>query len=852
MTSLKTPELATSERLLSGRIPYSHHVRDNVVVTKTGEYLTTIKIVGRTFLGESPETVSRWVYELNTALKGCMTENFAIWTHLDRHKISEYPEKQFNNFFSEYFDKEYSKLFNQDSLLMNTIYITFVFRPQVGQGVKLGSTKKMSVADRISLQDSYIEQLENVTSLMFDLLKAKKYQPTYLGKYTLDNNIEFVENEEDKQVVYCSQLEFFNYLLTRDKSRVPVRNNRISDYIGNHRILFSPQGEFGEIRLGNGEKQFFAMLDVKDYPEATGAGHLNSLMKSDFEFMLSQSYVFISKRDSKAFLKQQLKFLKDGKDMAVSQMEELIEAQDDLDSGRFLMGYHYLSLQIFGDSIKEAQAGLNSAYNILTDLQFVLTRCDMSLEGAFFSMLPCNTKYTPRPSPITTFNFLCFNSFHNYATGKPVGNPWGSAVMPFKTTSGSPMYFNFHSTPVHENSFKKKALANTGAFGQSGAGKTVLLGATICYLNDVAKDASQFIFDKDQGMSVYVQSVNGRYFTVKHGESTGWNPLQVQDKGFIKEFIKSLVLADGIGWNHFDDQETTTAIDLLFKHDLADRNLSVFTQGLQSIIHTDQTERPTMSSRLTKWLRGEEYGFLFDNDTDLLDLSISRVYGFDVGEFIENDTIREPIMSYLLYRSKEMLNGHPFVYVFDEFWAMLNALVFQKLIKDELKTIRKKNGFCFFLTQEPNDVLSHPLAPTLVTQLATLLLLENDKASPEHYIDGLKLTQAEFDLVKAIPENSRQFVIKQATQTAVAKLELKGSQAFTNILNVLSGTPDNARLVDKIKRKIGEEKIQKVLDSELSSEEDKIKVRNKSWREVKIDSSEWLPIYWQTLNEADI
>ncbi|WP_180061828.1 MULTISPECIES: VirB4 family type IV secretion/conjugal transfer ATPase [unclassified Acinetobacter] len=852
MTTFKKAELSVSERSISERIPYSHHVRDNIIVTKTGEYLTTLKLVGRTFLGESPETVARWVYELNTALKGCMTENFAIWTHLDRHKISEFPEKQYNNYFSEYFDKNYSQLFKADNLLANTIYITFIFRPQVGQGVKIGKVNKMSERDRIELQNSYIEQLENVSSLMFDLLKAKKYQPTYLGTYTLENSVEFV-SDEDKEVVYCSQLEFLNYLLTRDKSRVPVRNNRISDYIGNHRILFSPQGEFGEIRLSNGDKQFFAMLDVKDYPEATGSGHLNALMKSDFEFMLSQSFVFISKRDSKAFLKQQLKFLKDAKDMAFSQMEELIEAQDDLDSGRFLMGHHYLSLQIFGDSIKQAQAGLNSAYNILTDLQFVLTRCDMSLEGAFFSMLPCNTKYIPRPSPITTFNFLCFNSFHNYATGKPVNNPWGSAIMPLKTTSGSPMYFNFHSTPIHENSLGKKALGNTACFGQSGAGKTVLLGATINHLNDVAKNAGQFIFDKDQGMSVYVQAVNGRYFTVKQGQSTGWNPLQVEDKGFIKDFIKSLVGSDGIGWNHYDDQEVTTAIDLLFKHEKSDRNLSYFTQGLRTVIHTDSdNERPTMSSRLQKWIRGAEYGYLFDNDNDLLDLSTCRVYGFDVGEYIENDVIREPIMSYLLYRSREMLNGQPFVYVFDEFWSMLQAEVFQKLIKDELKTIRKKNGFCFFLTQEPNDVLSHPLAPTLVTQLATLILLENDKATAEHYIEGLKLTHAEFDLVKSIPESSRQFVIKQATQTAVAKLELKGGEAFTNIINVLSGTPDNARLVDKIKQKIGEEKIQKILESELSSEEDKNKVRNMSWQNVKIDSREWLPIYWQTLNEADI
>ena len=92
--------------------------------------------------------------------------------------------------------------------------------------------------------------------------------------------------------------------------------------------------------------------DVKEYPEITSAGHINSLMKSDFEFVLAQSFVCMEKRSAKAFLKQQAKFLKDAKDMAQSQIDELTDAMDDLESGRFVMGHHYLSLQVFGDDIK--------------------------------------------------------------------------------------------------------------------------------------------------------------------------------------------------------------------------------------------------------------------------------------------------------------------------------------------------------------------------------------------------------------------------------------------------------------------------------------------------------------------
>lgn len=831
------------ERKLSEKIPFSHHVTDNIIATKQGEYIATLKLGGRASVSEDYATVERWIYEINHAIKGLCNENFAIYTYLDRRKTAEYQEKEFNNFFSAELDKFYSKKFNKDSLLINEIYISFVFSPFLGleKNVHRKALKKMSVAERLEEQKTYIEELEKVTFAMYELFKAKKYQPVLLGKYEKDS------------FIYCSQVEFFHYVITREKVRIPVRQNTIADYIGNHRILFSPQGEFAEIRLNNGERHFFGMLDIKEYPENTVAGHINTLMKSNFEFMLCQSFVCIRNAVSKGFLKQQHKFLRDSDDMAMSQMDDLVHAMDDLDSGRFIMGHHYLSLQVFGKDIAQTQKNLNLAYNTLTDLHFVLTRCDLSLEGAFLGMLPTNYKYLPRPAVITSYNFLCFNSFHNEATGKPNNNPWGSAVLPLKSLSGSPIYFNFHATPLHENSLGKKALANTGVFGQSGAGKTVFLAMTLAYLNDTTKNARQVIFDKDKGMAVYVQAVDGRYYTIERNKPTGFNPLQVEDSGFIKQFIKSLLVNDGIGYNHYDDEDVSKAIKLLLLQDVEDRNLSIFVQGLNaSFMAEDENSRPSVKARLAKWLRGAEYGYLFDNNHDTMELERCRVYGFDVGEFIEDDNIRDPIMTYLLYRTKSMINGEPFVYVFDEFWKMLYAEAFQNLIKDELKTIRKKNGFCYFLTQEPNDVLSHPLAPTLITQLATLVLLENGKASAEHYIDGLKLTESEFSLIKAIPESSRQMVVKNAgiAGASICSLDL-GGKGSSDMMAVLSGTPDNALLVDRIKEKIAKDKVEKMLMSEVISEEERLKIKQTNLLDIHIPSSEWLPMYWQTLSDLN-
>lgn len=847
MTSLKLNTTVQTERSLEGRIPYSHHVNDTVIATKEGHYLTTIKLAGRSFTGHAYDTILKWIEEINTGFKGVSSEHISVHTHLIRKKVSEYPEKKFDNFFSTEMDKVYSAQFSGDDLLVNDLYITFIFRPAVGVNAYFKDMNKMSLNDRKEQQDTFAEELQKVVGIFYAMFNVKKYQPVILGVHP-----EVFKDEEtgaEHEYMYCEALRFYNYLLTREDRKISVRKTRISDYIGNQRLFFSNQGEFGELRKISGKNDFFGMLDVKEYPEFTGAGHLNNLMKLPFEFILSQSFNCLSKQSAKGFLKTQQKMLRDAKDMAESQIQGLYQAMDDLESGRFVMGEHYLTIQIFGNDIKQTAKNLDVAYSTMTDLEFVMTRCDLSLESAFFSMLPANFKYVPRPAPISSFNFWSFNSLHNYMTGKPLHNPWGSAVCLMKTQSKSPLYFNFHSSPLHQDSYLKKMLGHTAILGQSGAGKTVLLAILLNYLNDVTKKARQVIFDKDQGLSIYVQAVNGIYYTINKGESTGWNPLQTNDIGFVKAFVKSLIMNDGTDINHYDNETITSASEILMKHPIEDRNLTVFSQSLPNILSDDE-ERPTVFSRLKKWLRGEENGYLFDNDIDTLDLTKAKVFGFDVGDYIEDDEIREPIMTYLLNRTNAMIDGTPFVYVFDEFWKMLEAEIFQKLIKNELKTIRKKNGICVFATQEPNDVLGHPLAPTLITQLATQILLENQKAEEKHYVEGLKLTVDQFQTVMDIPENSREFVIQQAGQISRASLSLAGKE-FDDIMSVLSGTPDNALLVKKIKQKLATDKLIKIVNSEFSSEEEIAIAKKMHWSQVPLDSSEWLPVFWKQLKELE-
>jgi type IV secretion system protein VirB4 len=210
----------------------------------------------------------------------------------------------------------------------------------------------------------------------------------------------------------------------------------------------------------------------------------------------------------------------------------------------------------------------------------------------------------------------------------------------------------------------------------------------------------------------------------------------------------------------------------------------------------------SLSARLKKWCWGEPLGWLLDNAVDQLDLASHRIYGFDYTDFLDDPVTRTPIMMYLLYRTEALIDGRRFMYFMAEFWKPLSDPVFASFAKDKQKTIRKQNGFGVFDTQSPADILLSPVARTMVEQTATYILLPNPRADREDYVEGLKLTEAEFEAIKNLGESSRLFLVKQGHRSALARLDLS---QMGDALTVLSGTTDNVALLEEIRAEVGDD-----------------------------------------------
>ena len=174
----------------------------------------------------------------------------------------------------------------------------------------------------------------------------------------------------------------------------------------------------------------------------------------------------------------------------------------------------------------------------------------------------------------------------------------------------------------------------------------------------------------------------------------------------------------------------------------------------------------------------------------------ASIIGFDYTDVIENIEIRVPVVSYLLHRLEELIDGRPLIYVMDEFWKILDGGgALKDFAKNKQKTIRKQNGLGIFATQSPEDALASDISAALIEQTATLILLPNPNAAREDYIDGLKLTDAEFEVIKSLDERSRCFLVKQGHASTVCQLNLRG---MDDALAVISASTDNIEVMHRI------------------------------------------------------
>ena len=802
--------LSRSERTLqrelsaAAMIPLTAHVDAHVARTRAGDYVQTLRLGGISFESADDEDINNWHERLNVLLRNIASPHLALWTHVVRRRELGYPTGRTVPGFAGEVEQRYRQKMARERLMVNELYLSTVFRAQstrVGNAALRLLKRTDTEGERAELRDS----LDLCDKLRQELLVAlERYDPQPLGIY----------QPEDSGSLCSSLAEFYGLLINGEWQRMPLTRAPLDEVLATTRPFFGHEAM--EYRTGT-QTRIGAFLGIKEYPTPTAPGMFDALLTAPFPFVLTQSFTFLAKGSATDMMSRQYRRMAAAGDLALSQAEELKEALDDLASNRFVAGDHHFSLHVLADAedgvggrahqprLKQLNDHMARARYLLGDTGMVVAREDLALEAAFWAQLPGNFGYRSRKAPITSRNFAAMSPFHNFPTGRATGNYWGSALTMFMTRAGSPYYFSLHaSDPRSPDGGSRRDVGHLTGVGPVGTGKTTLLGfcmAAICN----RLDATQIIFDKDEGLHILVRALGGQYLPIKNGAPTGCNPLQLDDSmpdnvEFMRRWLRRLVLrtpGDSLTVRQEDDLDQALQGTLRLARPF--RCLSRLVSFL------DVTDPEGMHARLRRWCSSENgaYGWVFDNDEDRVAplLSAHALVGFDVTDFLDNEVVRAPLTMYLFHLVHTMVDGRPLVCWMDEFAKLLDDPAFATFAKNGLETWRKKNASIVTFTQSTSHVLDSSIARAIVEQTPTKILFPNPEADHDEYTQGFNLTDREFALIKQeLEPGSRQFLIKQNHVSVVAQLDLRG---FDDALHVISGRTGNVRLMREFIRMLG-------------------------------------------------
>ena len=783
----KYVSVANREVALADTIPYSTHVTDDVIKTREGDYLRIWKLAGIAFEAADPADILVRHDGFNQLVRALPGGHVALWSHRLRRRVSDHFATPYRNRFCQELATRYYASFDGYRMMANELYLTLVYRPNRTKIGRVFSRAARRTRDDIGRdQQDALKVMDELAAQVESSLQP--YDPVALGVYRKPSPY------SKRSRRYSSALELLGYLVNGVWESEPVPAGLIREALPTSRLFVGV--EKVEIRMPAATRHA-ALLDLKDYPEETEPGMLNGLLYGDFEYIETQSFTILDKPSAKEALERQRNQLIAGEDVAVSQVDAMDQALNDLINGDFVLGEYHYSLAVLADTPEDVSKHVAKARAQLADAGFQTALIDLVADAAWFAQLPGNWRYRSREVKLTSRNFCGLSSLHNFATGKRDGNPWGEAITIVKTPSGQPLYLNFHVTPDKHDSLDEKALANTQIIGQAGAGKTVLELFLLAMAMKFGLTA--VLYDKDRGTEIAIRAMGGIYTVFRRGEPTGLNPFRMTPTESVLDFWERLVrkLVDaGSLLSAKDELDLSRAVREVARMDRPLRRLSMVRQLLPNVGEN------SLHARLAKWCAGGRLGWVLDNPTDRMDLTRANLFGFDDTELLDDAEVSTPVTMYLLHLTENLIDGRRFIYVMTEFWKRLGDPVFTDFANNKQKTIRKQGGLGIFDTQSPSDLLRSDIARALIEQSATFFFLPNPRADYDDYVHGFKLTEAEFNIVRNLGENSRMFLVKQGHRSAIGKLDLAG---LGDVLDVLSGTTDNVELLDTIRAKLGDD-----------------------------------------------
>ena len=770
-------------RFVSGRV-------EGVVVQKDD-------LLQRSFAFRGPDleaSAAYYINDLSLHLSNSVKRLGSGWTvqtEVQRFSTQEYPGGTFNDLAPYLVDKERERAFRSFGRhFESSYYLTFTYRPPREIAKKAMNLFFTETGHESSL-DEDIDYFVTTTDDIVGILNTKLL-------------IEPLSNAQT-----C---EYLHSAISMNRHSIQFPENPF--FLD--RLLPDEVLDIGlTMKLG---ENYIPVVGIIDFPQSTYPAIFDKLNKAKLEYRWCSRYICLDKEEA---IKKTEKAQRDHRSNQVGWLQSFISsaskeppkqinggaivkeedaaaAQIAIDTDEVSLGLYTSNIMVWDTDLKKAKKKAQEVKKLIQSVGFVAKEETFNAFEAWKSMMPGDVTSNIRALPVISNNFshvvplsaiwagMSENEHARLVTGVDLPH------LICSTQDGTPFFLNLNPRDV----------GHTIILGPTGAGKSTFLN--LLELQFFKYPESQVIvLDKGRSARQPTMACGGRYYE-PGTNGVCFQPLQcldtILDRTWATEWIESLVEIQGEQVTPGMSSAITDAIERMADIPEKMRTITTFCQSVNYI--DPETKQPLLRETLRPYQLGGKYGAIFDADSTSISLdaryiTLEMEYLMQMGE-----SCVAPAISYIFHFIERLFTGRLTLLVLDEAWLFLRHPIFRAKIEEWLKTLRKKNVFVVFATQDVADAVNSSLASTLIQQCHTKIFL----ADPEAETPAMSNAYATFGLSEAEIDALSHAIMKQdylytsTLGSRLFQLDLKRG----GLTLALIGTPDHDLLDRLVKEHDGE------------------------------------------------
>lgn len=558
----------------------------------------------------------------------------------------------------------------------------------------------------------------------------------------------------------------------------------------------------GVIRyISGGEQSFAACLSFKISPDYLDEEFFDSVSTIQTEMITMNGFHIMGAADVESTIRKKRSTADDERrDSTETQISEAQNAMDENLSGNQSLVDYYPLFVLFGATREELQKSVDEFKKIAAQFGISPVVETFASKVSWFAQIP---GFNVFPRSFKLLSRAAAISIPMSTQPRGVENSdWGPGpLVVFPTAQGTPYQFQFHVSD------KPAAVGHTLTIGPTGGGKTTLFSFLIAQSLRHPK-LKAFFFDRNKGAEIFTLAVGGKYITMQGKEKnsdpmaqsflTHLNPLKMPDTAENRAFLRRWFAIISGQSDAASADEIARAVSVNFDY-LSDKD-----RLLKNLWESCFSSSGNMRAALKKWVDPLQYGDMFNEASDTLDLH-SRLTTFDFTDILQDEVLSPAVISYILHRINNITvsGGNPSLIMIDETAPMLENKMFRDNFITGLQEGRKNRQAYMVAFQRANVLDKLGVGDVVRGQAQTVMFFRNPAADASDYAHwNLNPLEMAFIQGKAYPNLKRAVLLSRPVngESVILNTELGG---LGNLLRLFESGRSSVLLAEELYKMYG-------------------------------------------------